>query len=149
MKPNSHERAALRETTSFSFPRPASLAAGCGWRRLIVCVLLCTFFGITQTVGVAAAGPAAYEREQLDQVPVPKKPVRFRLPGVVKKRGGEITLRMLVKADGTVGNIIVVKFTDADLVDPVYSAYERAMFLPGIKNGVSVNAWVTVTEKAR
>lgn len=96
-----------------------------------------------------AADVRTYEITQVDPQPVLQKAVRVRLPSAVRKRGGEITLRFLVTKEGKVENISVVKFSDSDLVDPVYSAYEKAVYSPGLKDGNPVDTWVTITEKAK
>lgn len=105
-------------------------------------------FGILPAGPVEARAQPTYETTQVDQAPVPKKKVKCRMPAALRKKGGEITIRFLVKGDGSVDKISIVKFTDADLIDPVYEAYEKAEFNPGLKNGTPVETWVTVTEKA-
>lgn len=98
---------------------------------------------------VDAADVRTYEINQVDPQPVIKKAVRIRLPFAVRKRGGEITLRFLVNKEGKVEKISIVKFSDTDLVEPVYSAYEKAVYSPGFKDGHPVDTWVTITEKTK
>lgn len=120
-----------------------------GWFLQAVLILFFLWLLVFETVHRAvAADVRPYEITQVDSPPVLKKAVHLRLPFGVRRRGGEITLRFLVTKEGTVQSITVVKFSDADLVEPVYSAYENARYSPGIKNGVPVDTWVTVTEKA-
>ncbi|MFT3781504.1 MAG: energy transducer TonB [Nibricoccus sp.] len=81
--------------------------------------------------------------------PALQKPMRIRYPSALRKSGAEVTLKFLVTTDGKVAQISVVKFSDPDMITPVYDAYENARFKPGLKNGVPVDTWVTVTEKAK
>lgn len=97
---------------------------------------------------VVAADVRTHEINQSDPHPLPKKTIRIRYPSSVRKHGGEVTLKFLVTKAGRVENITVVKFSDPDMIEPVYSAYEKAVFTPGLKNGAPVDTWLTVTEKA-
>jgi hypothetical protein len=119
------------------------------WLMRVGLILAILWLMVAETALCALAAEArVYESNQVDPKPVLQKAIRIRLPFSVRKRGGEITLRFRVTKEGKVDDITVVKFSDSDLIDPVYSAYEKATYLPGLKNGVPVDTWVTVMEKA-
>lgn len=145
MKPASKNREMVLSKSS-SFRRPGILACG-RWAALGLLAWLCPAYVWADSPSVAGS-MATYESDKVDQAPVLKKAVRLRFSSAAKRQGAEITLRFLVKTDGTVDRITVVKFTDAEMIDPVYSAYEKALFEPGQIKGVPVGTWLTVTEKA-
>lgn len=98
---------------------------------------------------LVAAEAGSYEINQVDTIPVIKKAVRIRFPSEIRKRGGEVTLRFLVTKEGKVKKIGIVKFSDSEMIEQVYGAYEKALFSPGLKDGIPVATWMTVTEKAK
>lgn len=131
--------------------RTRHCASGFNSARLLI--LGCAFSLISLTSLPAQTSPTesstAYQSSEVTPRPQPKKPVNVRYPSSVRKKGGTLTLRFLVTKKGTVTRITVVKFTDPDMIDPAYSAYESAAFSPGMKNGEAVDTWVEITESAR
>lgn len=97
----------------------------------------------------SAPSGAAYDASAVDVPPSPKGVIRVHFPRSARRAHGEIHLKFLVTASGKVSRLTVVKFTDPDMIDPAYRAYEKAEFTPGLKNGKPVDTWLTVTEEAR
>ena len=98
-----------------------------------------------------AAGDATqtvYDVSAVDQPPELKKRIKPSYSSALRKRAtpAEITLRFVVTTEGKVTEINVVRFTDSDMVDPVFAAYEEARYTPGVKNGKPVNTRMEVTE---
>jgi len=89
-----------------------------------------------------------YDVRAVDQAPEPKKRIKPSYPSELRKRAtpADITLRFVVTAQGKVTDITVVKFSDSDMVEPVFSAYENARFNPGLKGGKPVSTRMEVTE---
>ncbi len=88
-----------------------------------------------------------YDFTTVDKAPEPKRRIKPDYPSSLKKRDtpAEITLRFVVTTEGTVTDINIVKFNDADMVDPVYAAYEEAKFEPGQKDGKAVATRMEIT----
>jgi outer membrane biosynthesis protein TonB len=97
---------------------------------------------------LGAAEPAAkvYEEAEVDKKPQPKRPVRPSYSFTLRRKikSGEVVLRFVVTQKGAITNLTVVSFSDSDLIDPVYSAYESASYTPGFKDGAPVDTRVEV-----
>ncbi len=76
----------------------------------------------------------------VDQAPTPKKVPKPEYPSALKKKTPPptINIRLDIGKDGKVKNITIVKFSDVDMVDPIYAAYETATFNPAMKDGKPV-----------
>ena len=85
---------------------------------------------------------------EVDVKPTPKKPVRIRFPGTVRKKGEtpEIVLRFVVTRQGDVKRLVIVRFSHPDMIEPAMDAYEAAKFTPGLKEGQPVDTMMEVTE---
>jgi TonB family protein len=96
----------------------------------------------------AANDTVIYDLTVVDKAPATKRRIKPDYPAALKKRDtpAEITIRFVVTTSGQVTEINIVKFNDADMVDPVYVAYENAKFSPGEKNGKPVNTRMEITE---
>ncbi len=88
------------------------------------------------------------EYKNLDQLPVPKRPIHVRFPLAIRRKGNEdrIVLRFTVTKTGEVTNLTVVNFSDADMIDAAYRAFDGLRFSPGMKNGQPVEAVMEVVE---
>jgi hypothetical protein len=119
--------------------------------RGVAAGLAAALFFAVSGVPVVAQTPtqARYESAQVDKAPEPKKPVRVKYPSSARKKGGEITLRFLVTKEGTVKEMMVIRFTHDEMVEPAYSAYESAVYNPGMKDGKAVDTWVEITDVAK
>lgn len=115
----------------------------CRW--LLLAALLAS--GASGLPAGTSESAAAYESNQVDQAPALQGRLRIHYGFSVRRAGGEVVLRFLVTKSGQVEKITVVKVTNADAIDAVYSAYLEARYSPGVKNGMPVNTWVTVTER--
>ncbi|MGC4071913.1 MAG: TonB family protein [Nibricoccus sp.] len=95
-----------------------------------------------------SSSETVYDLTVVDKAPAPKKRIKPDYPSSIKRRDtpGEITIRFVVTSEGKVTEINIVKFNDPDMVDPVYTAYEKAKFEPGEKKGQPVNTRMEVTE---
>ena len=95
-----------------------------------------------------SAPNAVYDLSVVDKAPTPKRRIKPDFPSSLKRREtpGEITLRFVVTPEGTVTDISIVKFNDAEMVEPAYAAYEKAKFEPGEKDGRAVHTRMEVTE---
>jgi hypothetical protein len=118
--------------------------------RLPLCLLSGFFLAATaQSQTSPPAPPAAqiYTETTVDKAPTPKRRIRPDFPSSLKKRDtpGEITLRYVVTPEGKVTEITVVKFNDADMVEPCYIAFEEALFTPGEKAGKPVSVRMETT----
>ncbi len=98
--------------------------------------------------GAAPERPVIYQSAELDQPPTPKRDVRIRFSRAQRKANAQVTVRFVVTAEGKTARIMIVKFSDPDLVGPAFAAYQTAEYIPGIKEGVPVNSWVEVVEAA-
>ncbi len=58
---------------------------------------------------------------------------------------GEVIMECVVKADGKVGDIRIVKSLDPDLDQAAIDAASQWEFDPGTKNGKPVDVLVTIT----
>lgn len=118
------------------------------WSSLLALSLCAAAVPTSSAQTTPPAGQAAFEVSALDKAPVPKRRIRPDFPASLKKREtpAEITLRFIVTADGRVENITVVRFDEADMVEPAYIAYEKARFDPGEKDGQAVATRMEVTE---
>ena len=123
-------------------------------RRLFFSLALCAAAACAFPVDpVLAADPPSkpFGYDEVDVKPAPRRKIRMAFPGSTRKGGAnpQITLRFTVKADGTLANIVVVKFSHPDLIDEAMRAYERARFIPGQKDGTLVDTRMEVTESLR
>jgi TonB family protein len=138
-----------------SEPRPLVTARAFSWSLIALCqfhlsgagILLSTAF--LASSAEAAEARSAYSVTEVDRAPAPKREIRVRFPRSIRKEHGEITLRFIVTARGDVTQLTVVKFSDPDMIDAAYDAYEDADFVPGMKNGQPVDTWVEVTQVAK
>lgn len=55
-------------------------------------------------------------------------------------------LRFVVSKEGDVKNLVVVSFSDADMIEPAMAAYETTKYNPGMKGGKPVDTSMEVTE---
>ena len=98
---------------------------------------------------LSAAEPASevYAASEVDLQPELRKKFRIKFPTSLKKKGvvGDIVIRYVVTAKGEVANLVVVRFADPDMVQPVYEAYAAATYRPGMKNGQPVATRMEVT----
>jgi hypothetical protein len=108
-----------------------------------------TFFFFYGTIRAAEPIPRIFKYEEVDSKPSVIQMPRIRYSRAERKEHSEITLRFVVTAIGKVSQLTVVKFSDPDLIDPAYSAYEAAEFSPGIKAGKPVDTWMQITEVAK
>lgn len=120
-------------------------------KRFPLVLLLCLAgIGLGGPLASRAADPVSpvFNYADVDTKPTPKKPVRVRFPSSVRKKGetSEIVLRFVVTKTGDVAKLTVVKFSDADMINPAMESYERAKFNPGLKNGAPVDTWMEATE---
>ena len=92
--------------------------------------------------------PRLFPSADVDVKPTPKKPIKVRFPGSVRKKGEtpQIVLRFIVTAEGDVTKVIVVMFSHPDMIEPAMEAYEKAKFNPGMKNGKLVETLMEATE---
>ncbi len=84
---------------------------------------------------------------KVDQAPTPKKPLKPDYPSSLRKKNPPptINLRLDISADGKVKNLTIVKFSDVDMVDPIYAVYETAVFNPALKDGKPVACRMEMT----
>lgn len=97
----------------------------------------------------AAEQPAqVYDQKDVDEQPTPKRRIKMGFPRSTREDGAipSITLRFVVTKEGTVEDIVIVKFTHPDLIEEAMDAYERARFNPGVKDGEPVHTRLEVTE---
>ena len=118
------------------------------FRLILACGLGCIASSTTLDAQAPAPAETVYELTAVDKAPAPKRRIRPDFPSSLKKRDtpGEITLRFVVTAEGRATDISIVKFNDADMVEPAYIAYEEARFEPGEKDGKPVSTRMEVTE---
>jgi TonB family protein len=113
------------------------------WLTLF-CVVMITAFSVS-----ASAEPTAdvHAESEVNPKPELKKPVKIRFPSALRKKitTGEIVIQFIVTKTGTVTDPSVVKFSDADLVEPVLAAYAAAQYNPGLLKGVPVDVKMEVT----
>jgi TonB family protein len=71
---------------------------------------------------------------------------RYPAAAMIAKLEGVVTLEAVVKADGTVGDVRVLKSLDTTygLDDAAMAAARDWRFRPAIKNGIAVPVWVTL-----
>ena len=134
-------------TNRGSTPKPAM-------RHFSVLRLLCALFACALSVPALTAADVpspVFAYEDVDVKPAPKKKVRMVFPGSTRKGGAnpQITLRFVVKPDGSLANVVIVKFSHPDLIEEALRAYEYARFNPGQKDGQSVATRMEVTESLR
>jgi outer membrane biosynthesis protein TonB len=122
--------------------------------RFSVFALLTSFaFGSAAYAQPAPAAPAApaaatiYDEKSVDKAPVLKRRLKPDFPSSLKKRDtpAEITLSYVVTAQGKVSDITVVKFNDADMVEPAYAELQGAEFQPAEKAGKPVSVRMATT----
>ncbi len=116
---------------------------------LLAAIVVALSLSIVPTV---TAAENYIDSAQVDKLPTPKKISKPDYPSSLKKKNPPptITIRLEINKDGKVGSLTVVRFTDVDMVDPVYAAYETATFNPAIKDGQPVACrWETVITYAR
>lgn len=114
------------------------------------------------TAVAAAAPPAAaptqvvtenqyIEATQVDSQPVVLKeaPIEWSRPALRSRSRGMVIVRALVRADGTVENVEVLRADDEGMNIPqsVVAAVREYRFKPATKNGVNVKTWATVTTR--
>lgn len=101
----------------------------------------------TPTATAAEASPS-FKYEEVDVKPTPKKPIKVRFPSSVRKKGEtpQIVLRFEVSKEGDVKKLVVVKFSDPDMIEPAMAAYETTKYTPGMKGGQPVATLMEVTE---
>jgi outer membrane biosynthesis protein TonB len=116
---------------------------------MTVVLLLPGLFEMNAQSQSSRADAPAGSSAAVDVQPRLKKPVKVRFPRSVRRNGGEISLKFRVTREGQVSDITVIKFTDADMIEPAYTAYAGASYFPGMKKGEPVDAWVEVSEVAR
>jgi outer membrane biosynthesis protein TonB len=117
-------------------------------RFWIISVLGLAFVSSALSLPAQSTSETIYDLTVVDKAPEPKRRIKPDFPSSLKKRDtpAEITLRFVVTKEGLVTDINIVKFNDADMVDPAYVAYENAKFTPGEKGGKPVNTRMEVTE---
>lgn len=88
-----------------------------------------------------------FEEDAVDTNPVFKKMPRIHYPTTLRQRtiSGTTVIRFIVTTEGYVDAVQFVKFADRELIDPILTAYQKARYKPGIKNGKPVSTRVTVT----
>jgi hypothetical protein len=118
-------------------------------RFLLASLCLASLFGgATPELCAAGALSPAFEYKDVDSKPTLKGGLRVRFPRSVRRKDEEsqIVLRFIVTKEGDVTQMIVMKFSDPDMIEPAMDAYSSARFNPGVKDGVPVNTWMEVTE---
>jgi len=117
---------------------------------LLFVLCITTVFSSFTLIAKAADVPLSrrFQYAEVDVKPTPKKPIRVRFPGSVRKKGetAQIVLRFVVTSQGETKKIVVVKFSDPDMIEPAMEAYEAARFNPGMKDGSPVDTVMEVTE---
>ena len=117
------------------------------------CLSLATFSSVlsaeSSQKSIEQSSHRAFEVGQIDIPPTPLKPIVIHLPRSLRKEHAEVKLRFIVTKEGKVSDLTVVKFSDSEMIDPVYGAYASAVYSPGAKDGKSVDVWVDVTEVAK
>jgi protein TonB len=94
------------------------------------------------------AGPVVFDGTDLDEAPRELARVRPVYPYRARQRGveGEVTVKLLVRADGTVGEIEVLAATPRGYFeDSVLRTAEDWRFAPGRIAGEAVASWVVTT----
>lgn len=116
-------------------------------RLWILPALALALFASAPALPAQSTDEAVYDLTAVDKAPEPKRRIKPDYPPSLKKRDtpAEITLRFVVTPEGRVTDINIVKFNDADMVDPVYAAYEQARFEPGQKAGKPVATRMEIT----
>ena len=112
-------------------------------------MILAGVFASTLRVSAATAEQPIYQSTEVQKEPVPKHEMRIRYSRALRKEHDEVTLRFVVTAAGKVDQITIVKFTDPEIIDPTLMAYQSAEYVPAMKDGKPVAAWVEVTEVAK
>ncbi len=74
--------------------------------------------------------------------PIPETTVDASIPPTVYQ-GGTVVARVMVRADGSVSGVVVIKPFPA-LTDPVVAAVRQWRFRPARRNGRAVDATTTV-----
>jgi outer membrane biosynthesis protein TonB len=108
--------------------------------------------GFVVTASSAQAAPSShrvYSLKEVERAPVPTQEIHIRFPRALRREHAEITLRFVVTTEGKVANLTVVKFSDPDMIDAAYGAYDSAEFSPALKGGKPVDATMEVTEIAK
>lgn len=110
-------------------------------RLRLVCLPVLLAVTLPAPVHAADSRARPYEASDVDRKPEPKRPIRPSYSSSLRRRltSGEVELSFVVTKEGKVTNIVVVKFSDPDLIDPVYQAYQYAGFTPGTKDGSPVD----------
>jgi bla regulator protein BlaR1 len=116
---------------------------------LVLAALLMTFASIAGREAAPARQDADREvHKPGGRVVAPKllKEVKphYTLRAMEEKVQGEVLLECVVKADGTVGDIKIVKPLDADLDKEAMKAAAQWLFEPGTRDGKPVNVLVTI-----
>ncbi|KAF0094426.1 MAG: periplasmic protein TonB [Puniceicoccaceae bacterium 5H] len=88
-----------------------------------------------------------YELSDLTEAPRPVGRPNIQYPLELKSQRvtGSVTVRMVVRADGSVGEIRVEKSDHPLFEEAVIRAMRRMRFEPGQKDGKAVNVWVRQT----
>ena len=96
------------------------------------------------TASQAAAGGAA-DNYPLS-APVPIRKVDPRYPAAARRQGveGIVSLYGIIRSDGSVANVQVVRSLHAELDQSAVAAFQRWIFEPGHKNGTAVSLEVVV-----
>lgn len=136
--------------------RPGSLPGeGAPWRR--VYTIYINMPNLTSQSGswvlrfaelgnasTAAAGGAADNYPLA--APVPIRKVDPRYPAAARRQGveGTVSLYGIIRSDGSVANVQVVRSLHRELDQSAVAAFQRWVFAPGHKNGTAVNLEVVV-----
>lgn len=91
--------------------------------------------------GIPARLPGTYDPSQLTTQPIPVKQSAPRYPLELRRGGvsGEATVIYTVRADGTVGDVAIVKADDIRLGQAAANAIAQWRFRPAQLDGVPVN----------
>ena len=100
--------------------------------------------GATSPSVYAAVPPGGTQPEELDRV-VPRYPLAARAANV----GGRVVIRGIVRRDGTIDNVEIIKDLPYGLGDAAREAVEQWRFRPATYHGEPIDVYYTVTVNFR
>jgi|GEM_PF-3778660 len=86
-----------------------------------------------------------YSALELEQTAKPTVDIDLKYPQSIDGMGGYVMLRLFINATGKVDRVLIIKSEPAGVFDDAAkSAFEKALYSPGIKNGLPVHSQMLI-----